>query len=204
MKILYTLVAIACLFSASQAKADVVFSISNTDSAAGSDLQLQQGETGSMFVWISTEPGTTYAGIGLDILSSDAAILEGTNYEIFNPSLRWLNVETGDLGDMVTGSNAFALPGVAGTGLSTDGAFALFSEVQFSALEIGTTGLSFAVNSNGIGDLVGTVDPATITFGTGSVNVTAVPEPGSFAAIGLGGLAIGGYRRLRRKTPAVC
>jgi len=203
MRLLQTLTVFTLLFSASQAKADIVFSISNTDAAAGSELTLRQGDTGSMFVWISTDPGTTYAGIGLDVLSSEAAILEGTNYEIFNPSLRWLDVDNGDLGDLVTGTNALALPGVAGTGLSTDGDFALFSEVQFSALEIGTTNLAFEVNSKGIGDLNGLVDPADINFGSGIVNVTAVPEPGSFAAIGIGGLAIGGYRRFRRKTSVV-
>jgi hypothetical protein len=180
------------------AKADIIYSISDSDPLAGSDLTLGLGQTGSMFVWVSTNPGQTYTGIGLDLLSGNPAIVQATNYEIFNPSTRWADVDTGELGDLVTDANAVALPGFVGDGLSTSGLddFALFSEVQFTATEIGSTGLSFEVNSNGIGDLEGLVDPSGINFGTGTL--TAVPEPSGLAVLGLASAAYG-FRRYRKK-----
>lgn len=205
-----TLFAVATLcLVATSARADIVFSTSATDAFAGSDLVMNNGTSSSMFVWVSTEPGQTLAGISIDILSSDAAILQATSHEVFGSvplgGDRWAQVGEGDLGDLVDDGFGFALPGISGTGISTGdlGTFTLFSEVQFQATGVGTTGLSFDFGSQGISDGDTSFGPGDITFGTGSVSsLTAVPEPGSFAVLGLAGLGMGIYRR-RRSAKAV-
>jgi hypothetical protein len=161
-------------------------------------LNLRLGETGSMFVWIRTDIGQTVVGIEMDIFSDDVSVLEATSHVVVNPGgTRWgVEATSGDLGDLVRGSSAFSIPPFAGTGLTTAGEFLLHSEVQFQATGLGTTNLSFGFPGNGIADEDGDITPIT---GTAVVNVTAVPEPGSFAAIGLVGLAVGGVRRWRKR-----
>lgn len=199
-------VATLCLLATS-ARADIVFSTSATDALAGSDLVMNNGTSSSMFVWVSTEPGQTLAGISIDILSSDPAILQATSHEVFGEGDRWFTTQEGDLGDLVDDGLGLALLGFpgGGTGISTGdlGTFTLFSEVQFQATGVGTTGLTFDFGSQGISDGDTSFGPGDITFGTGSVSsLTAVPEPGSFAVLGLAGLGIGIYRR-RRSVKAV-
>ncbi len=196
-----------CLVATS-ARADIVFSTSATDAFAGSDLVMNNGTSSSMFVWVSTEPGQTLAGISIDILSSDAAILQATSHEVFDPEGdRWFTTDSGDLGDLVDDGLGLALIGLNGEGISTGdlGTFTLFSEVQFQATGVGTTGLSFDFGSQGISDGDTSFGPGDITFGTGSVSsLTAVPEPGSFAVLGLAGLGMGIYRRRRSSTAKEC
>ncbi|XZE53690.1 PEP-CTERM sorting domain-containing protein [Planctomycetaceae bacterium SH139] len=200
-------VATLCLVTTS-ARADIVFSTSATDAFAGSDLVMNVGTSASMFVWVSTEPGQTLAGISLDILSSDATILEATSHEVFNPNGdRWFTTQAGDLGDLVDDGLGLALLGLNGDGISTGdlGTFTLFSEVQFLATGVGTTGLSFDFGSQGISDGDVSFGPGDITFGTGSVSsLTAVPEPGSFAVLGLAGVGMGIYRRRRNAKAVAC
>ena len=175
------------LLSASVAHGDIIFSKSNSDPGAGTNVSLGLGDVGSLFVWVSTNPGQTINGLSLDIISDVPSILEATNHIISNPSGRWSNVNSGILGDLVDDSNAFVLfgDGIATTGL-TD--FTLHSEVQFVATEIGTTELSFAEGSNLITDTVSSESIAdSIEMGSGSVKVS-VPEPGAFALLGLVGV----------------
>lgn len=188
MKKIIFVVTVLLGLAAAPCHAAVQFSTSGTDAGAGNMLDLQVGQTGSMFLWMSTDAGQVVAGAGIDILSSDANILEATSYEIANPSNRWAGApNNGTLGDLVTGSNAFAIPGFGSTGLSTSGQadFVLFSEVQFTATALGATQLSLVANSNGFAssaitnnDLSGSLDGVTA-----SVNVSAVPEPSSAALL---------------------
>lgn len=187
---------------ASPSMAAVQLSISGTDAGAGNSLELQLGQTGSMFVWMSTDAGQTIAGVGVDLLSSDTSVLEATAYNIANPASRWLSVAAGDLGDLSRNSNAFALPPFAGTGLSTSGQgdFALFSEIQFSATALGATTLSLQANSNGFADSNATNNDLSgqLAGVTGSVNVvSAVPEPSS-AALLVMAAGVAAVRRRRR------
>lgn len=197
-RVVFSLAMLLSLMAA-PAMAAVQFSTSGTDANQGNSLSLQVGQTGSMFVWISTDQGQTVAGIGMDILSSDANVLEGTAYNIANPNNRWLAPNAGTVGDLVTGSNAFALPGISGTGLGTNGQadFQLFSEIQFNATAAGATNLSLQINGNGFGDSTGADLAGTVAGVAGNVSVSAVPEPSSMALLAM---AAGGacLRRRRR------
>ena len=87
--------------------------------------------------------------------------------------------------------------------MATSGEFQLFSEVQFAATDLGLTNLSFGIGAQGFGDNTGSVLPGDINFGNGSVSVaSAVPEPSTFAALGLVGLAVGARRRFRKTAKA--
>lgn len=196
-KFLAVTVAILFAMSADYARADIIFSIDRNNAAAGNTLNLLEGQSGSMFVFISTEAGQTFNGMGLDILSSDPAVLQATAYNVANPSGRWLGIFPAMLGDLVTEANAFNIVG----GLSTTGLtdFTLHSEIVFDATALGSTQLTFAENANLITAGLDSV-ANTISFGVGSVNVTAIPEPSSYAVLGVLGLTVGGYRRLRRRS----
>lgn len=188
---------------AAPATAAVQFSTSGTDANQGNSLSLQVGQTGSMFVWMSTDSGQIIAGVGVDVLSSDPAALEASSYNIgttnADASQRWVTpVTVGTLGDLVTDSNAFALPGILGTGISTTGQtdFVLFSEVQFTATGEGMTTLTLQANQNAFGDAQGNDLSGQLADVSASVNVTAVPEPGSGALLVLlGGVACWHRRR---------
>ncbi len=185
---------------ASQAQAAVInFSTSASDANAGTSLSLEPGNSGSMYVWVSSDPGQTIVGMDLGILSDNASVLQATSWNIANPANRWASAVDGTLGDLVTGSSAIALPPFAGTGLSTSGAFELYGTVEFLATDLGTTNLTFVTGSNGFGDLGGSFTP---TFGTGSVSVSAVPEPSSMVALAAVGTAVGAYRRRKAKKNA--
>lgn len=203
-KVLFLALSLLC-FTASAANADIVFSTSATDANAGSDFTFQEGQTGQIYVWVSTEAGQTINGLSLDILSSDANVLEATAHTIENPVIianltRWGGTGAGDLGDLVNDSNAVGLGGI---GLNTGGLsnFVLHSTVDVLATGVGTTNLSFAEGNNLITDdqSVGSIAD-TINFGGGSVTVNAVPEPSTFFALGVATIGFGAYQLRRRRA----
>jgi hypothetical protein len=181
----------------SMANAGIILSTSGTDANAGGDLEIFENASSSLFVWVSTDAGQTINGLSLNILSSDASILDATAHLIANPDSRWNGSNGGTLGDLVTGSNAISLFG----GLSTAGQdeFVLHSEVQFNATALGTTAISFTpgiqgISARGEGDISG-----SIAFGTGSVSViSAVPEPSSMALLGVAGIGFIARRRSKK------
>jgi hypothetical protein len=181
-----------------QAEVTVQFSTSGTDASAGSELNMLQGETGSMFIWMATgtEASETLAGVALDVDSSDPEILEAVAHVIANPDDRWAQVTEGDLGDLTRGSQVFALPGFGSDGLFTDGEFLLYSEVQFKATGVGTTELSFLEGGNGFGDLDGVVEPV---FANTATVVSEVPEPSTLLLCTLG-IGLGAMVLRRRKS----
>lgn len=197
MKKLFVFLALAVWASSSaHAQVDVLFSTSDTDMNAGTTLDVILGESGSMYLWVINNDAAAIDGLGLDVLSSNAAALEATAHNIANPTNpnRWAATAEGDLGDLVLNSNAFALIGFGSDGIANDGVGVFHSQVVFTATELGTTDLSVAENSNLI-SVTGNA-PNSVNFGTGTVNVVPIPEPGSLMAgvFGLGLL----YSRRRK------
>ena len=185
------LVLIFMLSIAAVADADIVIhlSTSNASALAGSNLTLEEGSSGSMFVWVENNSGGTIDGLSLDILSDDSIILEANAFNIENPAGRWFATGSGTLGDLVDDSNAFVL--ISETGI-VDGALALHGEVVFDATALGNTNLqlgegAFEITVNG----VATQD---VNFGSGTVNV--IPEPSALWIFGVVGF---GFLTRRRK-----
>lgn len=192
------LLALAVLLSAATSAdaAIVKWSTSGVDANEGSNLTLQLGSTGSIYVWASTDSGEAIRGFSFDAISDNPSILEGTDHIIEEPTGRWLSTGPGTLGDLVTGSNAIASSFLGQTGINTGGEenFVLHSEIQLLATELGTTNVMLQEGTAGISD--GSNSIATQFFG-GTVNVTAVPEPGTCAVLGLGAVTVW-LRRKRR------
>lgn len=180
--------------STTEAAVTVRLSVSDVDPLAGTDLSLGLGQTGSLYVWMSTEQNLAIRGVTLDILSSDSSVLEATGHIIFNGDNRWVPaaISPGILGDLVDEATA---AGFTGLSTASEADFEFFSEVQFTATALGSTAIDFQLGNQGFSDGSNTIAPGSITFVGGTV--TAVPEPGTFAALGLGGLLVGGYRRIR-------
>ena len=192
------------LLAANAQAGGIVFSTSGDagGALAGSQFNLVEGQSGSLYVWVSTPDDVRILGMGLDILSSNSAVLEATSHTIFNPGGRWLptGIRPGTLGDLVTGSGAVSFS----EGIATGGGdnYLLYSRVDFLATGIGQTDLSFAENSFQISN--GSISVADrLSFGTGMVTVAAIPEPISLALLAVGGL-VGGRFWIRRRRSAVC
>ncbi len=188
-----TVLAVLCFVASicvSTAQADIIFSSSSTDAMAGGDVTVGVGQSGSVFVWVSTEAGQTMTGISFNVLSSLPAIASGVSHSVQNGG-RWSSVQAGTVnsnGNLLNNHRAFYLPGLTqGTGISTSGLndFVLHSELQFNATSIGTTNLSFTSTTAGISFLgVGGNQWNNVVKGTGSI--TAVPEPTSAMVLLLG------------------
>lgn len=204
MKRIFWAVLVVCGLAAGSARADLVFSTSATDANAGTTVNMFEGDTASLYIWVSSLNGQTINGMGLDILSNDAAILQAISHTIENPIVfgstrRWNGTPNGGtLGDLAIRSRAAAVttPGVSTSGASD---FVLHSTLQFTATALGSTEITFREGQDrmtavGQGSIF-----SSISRGTANVNVlTAVPEPGSFAVLGLAGLACAGVRRFRK------
>ncbi|MFN7574627.1 MAG: hypothetical protein ACK5SA_06185, partial [Planctomycetota bacterium] len=77
MKKALLFIALVCLFTGS-AQADIKFSTSATNANAGSNLNLIAGQSGSMYVFVSTAAGSILRGVNINILSSNTPVLQAT------------------------------------------------------------------------------------------------------------------------------
>lgn len=191
----------------SLSRGDFIYSTSGTNALAGSTLNLTQGDSSSLYVWVSTNPGQTLTGISFNVLSSSAPVVSATGHFVENPATgatttRWTSITVGGLntsGNLVNNHRAFYLPGLTnGTGISTSGPadFVLYSTINFNATAIGSTELSFTATTAGVSQLGGGGNIwNSIPKGTATINVSAIPEPGSAALLALAGLAIAFRRR---------
>ncbi len=199
MKKLFLVLAFALCACTNQANAqiDLFYSVSDTDVNAGSDLNMFLGDTASIYLWVVNNDQGAIDGLGLDMFSDDPAVLEATAHIINEPAGRWAATSPGNLGDLVTDSNAFALIGFGSNGIANDGVATLHSEIVFEATELGFTNLSIAENSNLIS--VSGNAPQSVFFGSGSVSVAQIPEPGSMIVMSAIGLVVL-TRRQRRQS----
>lgn len=185
----------------STAQADIIFSSSSTDAMAGGDVTVGVGQSGSVFVWVSTAPAQTMTGISFNVLSGVPAVASGVSHSVQNGG-RWSSLQAGTVnsnGNLLHNHRAFYLPGLTnGTGISTGSldSFVLHSELQFNATSLGTTNLSFTATTAGISFLgVGGNQWNNVVKGTGSI--TAVPEPATALVllVGATGLLVARRRR---------
>jgi hypothetical protein len=200
--------ALACCLMSGAAKGDFLFSVSDTDANAGSDLVLQEGTSGSMHVWMSTEVDQRLIAASFNIAADDDSVVDGLTHLVNNPTEgglpRWTSINDGTVnanGNLVDNTRAFYIPGITqANGIETTGPddFVLFSSFDiFATGAVGTTAiLTFTETSAGVAELGGSGNIwDSIPKGTGSVSITAIPEPGSCAVLVLAGLVA--FRRKR-------
>jgi len=203
MKKRFSVLAIALaglLGPSAEAAVTVAFSTSSDTLVQPTEpLRVNPGAIGQeLFVWIENNSGGTIDGLSLDIRTDDPTFLEATSFATENPSGRWfgdpnegiLNTEDA----IVDNTNAIVFGSFGGIGI-LDGQQVLHGTLTYDVTgNIGETAdLSLAEGSFEI-----TVDGGSamdVTYGT--AQITAIPEPGSFAFLGLVGIAAVTRRRRR-------
>ncbi len=200
-KVLFVALAICCFaVSTATAQVDVFFSTSSTDPFAGTVLELMDGGSGSLFVWVtnSDASGNPIDGLDLDILGAGSNSLTADLWTVEEPAGRWAAAGLGTLGSspglLVDNSNAIALVGLGSNGIA-NGDTVWHGTLDLTANGIGSSELTFAEGQFGI-SVLGQA-PASVNFGSASVNVGggAIPEPSALALVG----AIFGGTFLRRR-----
>lgn len=200
MRMFFALLLTICAAGVAPAAGVVKFSTSGENAGAGSDLVLPVGSAGSLYVWVSTDPGEVLQGIDLEFDFNTPSVSTPTGFETVVDGDRWARTQSGV--DPVPRAQAFSLPGIAGTGLTTNGQddFALFTTLSVEALELGTSEIAISAGPNGIGSSDGNI-ASSFSFQGGTV--TAVPEPSSLAAIGTALFGWVGFRLRRRRQAAI-
>ncbi len=205
--LLYFVCLVACGLSATTAQADLIFSTSNTDPLAGTHLEIQEGGSGSLYTWLSTPPGNRTSGVAFSIRESETSIVNASAHAFDNPPGRWLQAAGGSLnsnGNAVHNAQAVTFDSANG-GISSGGLgnFVLLSQIDFVATALGTTNIDFFPHTNSGNGIqyfgVSGNQWNNTVKGTASISVvSAIPEPGSFAAMAVLALAGGMIRRRAR------
>lgn len=187
------------------AKADLIFSTSNTNALAGSALSLNLGETGTLHTWISNSsvnPAARIIGLGFSVTESDTTVVNAVvgSHSIINGG-RWISANAGTLnsnGNLIHNS---ASAGAPGTGILSSGPadFFLHSSFQVSALAEGITTLSFTPHTNAGNGITyqGITGNQFANTTRGTATITAVPEPSSLLMFIAGGCSALLARRRR-------
>jgi len=146
-------------------------------------LTMNVGDSATLYLWYSwgTPNGTTtqnkVQGLGLDILSSNPAVLQGTNMVMLNPNVnpddeletRWNPpVGTGTLGDLVTGINAVAIGSNPVDGTTGDQ-----MPVNFANDETSQTNHNPGTNTEWNSVLVGSITFQATAAGTTDIKLAA-------------------------------
>ena len=207
MKIFLPLLAAMLCLAASTASAqvDVIFSTSADSAIAGTSLDVVNGESGTLFVFIENNDtsGGAVDAVGLDISDAGTSALSATSFLIFEPGgegTRWnLGIEQGDFdsdGFLVDDSQAGTFLITPDNGIQNGVGPVLFATLNFDAAGLGSNALGFAEGeAPGLISVNGAA-PSSVNFGSATVNVVAaVPEPSSMAVIG----SLFGASLLRRR-----
>lgn len=199
-KFFVSLALLATALFSTESQADLLFSNSNSNPLAGNVLNLEEGATGSLYTWVSgNAAGNNLIGLAFSVAESAPDVVSANAHVITNGG-RWIAANGGQLNttNLITDS---ASAGVPGTGIVSTGPtdFVLHSEIQLTASGIGSSTLSFTPHSNpGNGIQFQGVTGnqfANTTRGTAIVNVSAIPEPGAFAALAVMGMGLLARRR---------
>jgi hypothetical protein len=201
-KLLFVALAVCCCgISTANAQVDVFFSTSSTDAFAGNMLELFDGGSGSLYVWVSNNDASTNPidGLDLSIFGTSPPEVTADAFTIENPNSRWASAGEGTLGSspgfLVENANAIALIGLGSFGIEF-GETVLHGTLDLTALGAGTSELSLLEGQFGI-SVLGQA-PQSINFGSAQVVVggPAIPEP---SALGLVGAMFGGVLLRRRR-----
>jgi hypothetical protein len=191
---------------------------SGTDVVSNTELEAEIGQTGSAYLWISTDDDIDTLSVANVVLTNDT-VIKITGGEVFNPDIllnaddsdvgdRWDSVEAGPIapsGDSISGLAGFSSGFAAGTGIKTnqeegsggdrrDALFQssagafLFARVDFETIGLGEV----SIDPSGIFLNEGSLD--NFSVGGGDVLVS-IPEPG--VAVVLLGLTVVMSRRRR-------
>ncbi|MEM8738537.1 MAG: PEP-CTERM sorting domain-containing protein [Planctomycetota bacterium] len=181
----------------------IFLSTSETDPFGGTTLDLAVGDTSTLYVWVDPTNAGTINGLDLDILSDTPEVLEGVSFEVFNPNLagalfRWTGTGTGDIGDLVLGSNSVsaspadfgdylgALGPALEQGTVVEGNF-LHAALVFTATAEGQALITPQASSRGISSVSDSSIAEAFSFGTATVTV---PEPTASVLLALTGLGV--------------
>ncbi|MGI9428027.1 MAG: hypothetical protein ACR2NM_05175, partial [Bythopirellula sp.] len=169
--------------------ASFFLSSSDTDPLAGMDMTLDNGQTGSYWIWVNPEAGggsggEAITGLALDVLSSDAAVSEATGVDVSqgfatNGFNRWAesggtHFGVGSLDDHVINLNAVGLgaqgignPLFVGFDENVNGSY-LHAQVDFMATAVGMTTLTV---QEGSGQITTNTGEPPLDFAGGTITV---------------------------------
>lgn len=200
-----------CGISTANAQVDVFFSTSSTDAFEGNVLNLMDGGSGSLYVWVDNNDGSgnPVDGIDLDILGTADPMVVANAFTIENPEVipmtglvRWDGVsENPELnspaGTLVNDANAVVLNVGTLFGFQNGSGPQLHGTLDLSVFGTGTSDLTFALGQFGI-SVQG--QAADVNFGSAQVVSTggAVPEPSALALVGA--MFVGVSLRRRRNA----
>ena len=178
-------------------------------SVGGGDLQFSEnaGQTGTMQIIVDADFTHKNGGLGLSLALSNPGVIEITGATVLTPEFfggfakRWIS-------GTVANQTANGIDELLGLSVGTAGLDAtipgnpiagsqfLFAEVDYVVVGEGTTNVGLGLISSRPGVFISSEgDDVTGAYGFQGIGVEVVPEPGSVALIGLGGLALLRRRR---------
>ena len=158
-KLFFVALAICCLgVSTVNAQVEVFFSTSSSDSNAGTVLDLFDGGSGSLYVWVDNmdASGNPIDGLDLDIFGTGTSVLTADAFTIENPNIlgpinRWSGAGTGILGSspglLVDDANAVTTVPI---GIENGVGPVWHATLDFTASGIGTSDLGLDFGQFGI------------------------------------------------------
>ncbi|MCD0460823.1 PEP-CTERM sorting domain-containing protein [Roseiconus lacunae] len=188
-------------------RAEIFIGLDLADAQSGTELNLNLGTSSTLEIWMSGAVDQNIRALSINLNSDNVGIVNSSNLLFDELTTRWpLNNATADwtgqsaTGLLIDNAQGATLGSFAGTGVTFTAASPAvrLGTIDISADTVGSTNLAFSPGSNGVNDATGGITGFAV--GGRSLNVldvTAIPEPSSFAALGT--LAMAGLVTRRRR-----